>query len=663
MNLIRRCFAEFLGTYLLVLFGCGVVHSAVLTGSQSGLWQVAVVWGLAIMLAIYITGAVSGAHINPAMTLAFATRGRFSWALVAPYILSQFVGAFVAAATLFALFSPFLAAREQEKHVVRGYPGSEITAMCYGEYFPSPGPLASSPGPYSEEAHKQLNGLVSERAAFFAEALGTLILALAVFALIDARNNGGPGSRLAPVFIGLAVAALISVIAPLTQACFNPARDFGPRLFAYFAGWGSIAIPGPTPTGFFTVYIVAPVVGAVIGAGAYDLLIRPALSTNVENTEPQERQKMPTPRLILVGGFLGAGKTTLLAQAARRLARQGKRVGLVANDQAADLVDTEILRETGTQVEEVAGGCFCCRFPDMISAMERLVRESGVDVLIGEPVGSCTDLSATVMQPLKKLHGHQFEVAPFSVLIDATQVPVLARLRTPALPDQSARFPDNVLYIYQKQLEEADLIVLNKADLISAIELAELKALLAERFPDTPLLTMSALTGDGVDAWLDVVSQHQAVGRKIAEVDYDTYAAGEAALGWMNATGKLQAHDEIDWKILASDLLEAIRGELRAHSAEIAHLKLYLMAPGSHVVGNVTSNDGPLSVRGGIAPEQRNVSLLINARVHVQPDVLRETVETLLQATVRDRLEAKITNMRSFFPGRPQPTYRYESVV
>ena len=222
------------GTYLLVLLGCGVVHSAVLTGSQSGLWQVAVVWGLAIMLAIYVTGAVSGAHINPAMTLAFAARGRFSWRLVPPYIASQLAGAFAAAATLFVLFGPFLAAREQEKHVVRGAAGSEITAMCYGEYFPSPGPLANSPGPYSAEAHQQLNGLVSERTAFAAEVLGTLILALVVFAVTEARNSGGPGGRLAPVFIGLTVSALISVIAPLDASLLQPGAGLRPpavRLF------------------------------------------------------------------------------------------------------------------------------------------------------------------------------------------------------------------------------------------------------------------------------------------------------------------------------------------------------------------------------------------------------------------------------------------------
>lgn len=286
MDLARKCFAEFLGTWLLVFLGCGVVHSAVLTGSQSGLWQVAVVWGLAVMLAIYVTGAVSGAHINPAMTVAFAVRGRFGWSQVVPYIVAQLAGAFAAAAMLFVLFGPYLAEHEQEKHVVRGQPGSEITAMCYGEYFPNPGALDNAPGPYSEDARKKLDAMVSERTAFLAEALGTMILAVVVFAVTEGRNHVGPGNRLTPAFIGLTVSALISVIAPLTQACFNPARDFGPRLFAYFVGWGSVAIPGPTPTAFCSVYIVAPIVGAVIGGGIFDLLLRPALSANVVNNEP-----------------------------------------------------------------------------------------------------------------------------------------------------------------------------------------------------------------------------------------------------------------------------------------------------------------------------------------------------------------------------------------
>ena len=165
------------------------------------------------------------------------------------------------------------------------------------------------------------------------------------------------------------------------------------------------------------------------------------------------------------------------------MSRQGLRVGLVANDQAADLVDSEVLKATGTCVEEVAGGCFCCRFPDMIAALERLSESEGADVLLGEPVGSCTDLAATVMRPLKSLHAEQFNLAPLSVLVDGKQVRVLARLRAEAGEAPPGRFPDHVLYIYEKQLEEADLIVLNKADRLAPGELAELTASLRRGFP------------------------------------------------------------------------------------------------------------------------------------------------------------------------------------
>jgi G3E family GTPase len=299
----------------------------------------------------------------------------------------------------------------------------------------------------------------------------------------------------------------------------------------------------------------------------------------------------------------------------------------------------------------------------MISAMDRLVSSGNVDILIGEPVGSCTDLSATVLQPLKKIHGKQFHLAPFSVLVDGNQVRVLNRLRTAAAQDGASRFPDNVLYIYQKQLEEADLIVLNKIDLLSQTELQELKQSLEHQFPGTPILDMSAQDGAGVDAWLDWVLRDAPAGRKVVEVDYDTYAAGEAALGWMNASVKLSAQADTDWSAFAGRLLESIRTELKSQSAEIAHLKLYLTADGGHLVGNVTSNDGQASVRGSMDASIRSAALLINARVHVQPDRLRTVVETSLTATAGDRLAVEIVQIRSLFPGRPQPTHRFSGVV
>ena len=279
-SLSRQIVAEMFGTFLLVFFGCGAVHAAVLTGAQSGLWQVAVVWGVAIMLAIYSVGGVSGAHINPAMTLAFALWRGFPKSRVLPFMAGQVAGAMLGASLLFVLFGPQLAAKEKEKLVTRGESGSIVTAMCYGEYFPNPGELAAGNDVYSVEKHSKWREMASPTVAFLAEAFGTLILAFVVFALTDERNRGQPAAGQAPIFIGLTVSALISVIAPLTQACFNPARDFGPRLFARFAGWGSVALPGQDEWSWLTVYIVAPIFGAVVGGGIYEFAIRPAYAAS-----------------------------------------------------------------------------------------------------------------------------------------------------------------------------------------------------------------------------------------------------------------------------------------------------------------------------------------------------------------------------------------------
>jgi glycerol uptake facilitator protein len=269
--------AEALGTFVLVFLGCGAVHAAVLAGAQSGLWQVAIVWGAGVMLAVYLVGGVSGAHVNPAITAALAVWRGFPRERVPAYVLGQLAGAFAAALVLFLLFGGHLEVKEAEKNVRRGWPGSELTAMCYGEYFPNPGPLATRAGPYTAEEHARFNARVGHAAAFVAELVGTALLALVVFAVTDPRNVAAPAARLGPVFIGLAVAAIISVIGPLTQACLNPARDFGPRLLACAAGWGEVALPGPRGMSFLTVYVLAPVAGAVLGGGLYERVLRPAL--------------------------------------------------------------------------------------------------------------------------------------------------------------------------------------------------------------------------------------------------------------------------------------------------------------------------------------------------------------------------------------------------
>jgi glycerol uptake facilitator protein len=266
-SLGRACLAEFVGTFILVFFGTGSVHVAVATGALQGLWQVAIVWGVAVALAIHAVGSISGCHINPAMTLAFAAWRKFPASRVVPYIIAQVAGAFAAAATLYALFHGFLEALEAKEGLVRGMPGSELSAMVFGEYFPNPAIFGTT---------KEAFDMFSPIQAMLAEALGTAFLAFFIFALTDDRNDGRPQGTQAAIFIGLSVSIIICVVAPLTQCCLNPARDFGPRLFSWFAGWGEIAIPGPR-RGFFTVYIMAPSAGAVIGGLLYNILLHPAL--------------------------------------------------------------------------------------------------------------------------------------------------------------------------------------------------------------------------------------------------------------------------------------------------------------------------------------------------------------------------------------------------
>jgi glycerol uptake facilitator protein len=253
------------GTFLLAFFGCGSVMSAVITGAQVGLWQVAVVWGFGVTMAIYATAAASGAHLNPAVTLSIAWRRRqtFPASRVLPYWAAQLAGAFLAAAVLYACFSPFIRRFETAHHLVRGQPGSQLSGMVFGEYGPNPAVFGTAPATIA---------LLSPLAIMLIEALGTAILLFFIFALVDRRNRDAPGGNTAPFFIGFSVAIIISILAPLTQAGLNPARDFGPRLFAWLAGWGGIALPGPN--GIWWTYIVGPLLGGPIGATAYDLLIR-----------------------------------------------------------------------------------------------------------------------------------------------------------------------------------------------------------------------------------------------------------------------------------------------------------------------------------------------------------------------------------------------------
>ena len=254
---------EFFGTFLLVFFGCGSVAAAVATGAQVGVFQVAIVWGIGIATAIYLTGSLSSAHLNPAVTIASAAWSRFPARLVLPYIAAQLVGAFAAAALLYALFGGSIRGYEAKHNIVRGNLGSEATAMIFGEYFPNPGGKALTP---------EARDTMTPGAAFAAEVAGTAILLLVIFCSTDERNTNRP-QILTAATIGLTVTILISLLGPLTMACFNPARDLGPRLFSAIAGWKSVPFV-TNGLGWLTVYIIAPIVGGLLGGAVYRVFFR-----------------------------------------------------------------------------------------------------------------------------------------------------------------------------------------------------------------------------------------------------------------------------------------------------------------------------------------------------------------------------------------------------
>lgn len=263
-------FGELLGTFILVFFGTATVAVSVLFNASAGLVQVAAVWGVGVTLAIYATRHLSCAHLNPAVSLGMVLAGRMQPRLLLPYWGAQLAGATLAGACVLMLFQGPIAGFEAAHGIIRGEPSSVKTAMLFGEYFPNPG-FAS------------YWFTLSIPHAMLAEGLGTFVLVMLIFLLTEGCNVGRPSDVLAPVFIGATVAALIAVTAPLTQTGINPARDFGPRLVAYFAGWREIAIPGPHG-GFFWVYIASPLIGGASAALCFRWGIAPLMAAKNAET-------------------------------------------------------------------------------------------------------------------------------------------------------------------------------------------------------------------------------------------------------------------------------------------------------------------------------------------------------------------------------------------
>lgn len=361
-----------------------------------------------------------------------------------------------------------------------------------------------------------------------------------------------------------------------------------------------------------------------------------------------------TIRFVMVGGFLGAGKTTAIGRLARHFTDAGKRVGLVTNDQAYDLVDTKSLRAQGFDVGEVPGACFCCKFDDLTSTMSELEEGARPDLIIAEPVGSCTDLAATVIAPMQAMFGERYEMGPLTVLLKPEHGRKI-------LGGGKVGFSPQAAYIFLKQIEEADVVVIHKADKLSESEVEELTAAVRERFPEKIVLAASAATGQGFDQLIPLLESATSNRDRFMEVDYQVYAEGEAELGWLNCQANLTAKDSLDLDALILSVMERLRAALLEADLEPAHLKILAEADGSTAIANLVGGDTPVELSLASERQAAHVDLVVNARVAADPDQLESLVRQSLaeEAAARDA-QLEVHGMQRFRPAPPQPTHRYQ---
>jgi hypothetical protein len=345
-----------------------------------------------------------------------------------------------------------------------------------------------------------------------------------------------------------------------------------------------------------------------------------------------ERQR---PWVVIVGGFLGSGKTSLILAAARILEQRGRRCAVILNDQGDELVDMRHADTQGLVAREVTGGCFCCRFSRLMTVIEEL-RTRPLDVIFAEPVGSCTDISATVFGPLREESGG-YRVAPFTVLADPARAEELL----------SEDADSDLAFLFHNQLQEADLVCLSKSDLYPN----------APGIPGLNGRRLSSKTGEGVRQWLDeILFGSLETGRTTLNIDYAHYARAEAALAWLNLSLTLEASVPVSPALVIGPFLDGLDSALTAAGISIVHLKVFDSSPSGWLKAAVCGNGQEPRVEGNLdaSPASRH-EVLVNLRAKGDPEQVRHVVEKRLLQLGGTQLEVRL---ECFSPAAPKPERR-----
>ena len=357
-------------------------------------------------------------------------------------------------------------------------------------------------------------------------------------------------------------------------------------------------------------------------------------------------------KLCLVGGFLGSGKTTAILEAAKYLYTSGIKVGVITNDQGTQQVDSLFIKSHDIPSEEVSGGCFCCNYKDLEKSIHALIANNNPDIIFAESVGSCTDLAATVINPLLSFNADKYEIV-LSVFADV-------RLLLPFLRNEKNIFYDTVNYIYEKQLEEADILVINKIDLLNEQQLSFAKKLIAEKFGNKIIHYQNSLSKKSVAQWLQLVNNnfHNTALRSTLDIDYDIYGAGEAELAWLDE--EIGIVTKGNGAVAAAYLLiHKIYSRLTENNYPIGHLK-FLMDDGTEQRKiSFNSIDIDTNANATKRRETDRIIVLINARVQGSPVLIQQIIgDAILETELSASCRIIENNLAAFKPGYPKPTHR-----
>ncbi|MCZ7355332.1 MAG: hypothetical protein O8C66_15345 [Candidatus Methanoperedens sp.] len=356
----------------------------------------------------------------------------------------------------------------------------------------------------------------------------------------------------------------------------------------------------------------------------------------------------------IIGGFLGAGKTSTIIEIGKKLVTDyGKRVAIITNDQGEELVDTKIVKDYGFEVGEVLGGCFCCKFPDFMTSSEEILKKTNPDIILAEPVGSCTDIPATLHMPIRKFYKNTFKIAPHIVLVDAKRILNMSSEMDLAFPVTSTG------YLFSHQIQEAEVLAVNKIDLVSPAQIEQIKGILKKLNSRAEVMLISAANGTGMDILAEKILNDEYKNYYYPHVDYNVYGIAEANMGWLNGVWKVDSKHDFKVKEFIKDILMTAATMIKQNNGDIAHVKLYFTNKNNFSKASFVSFDQDVCFTGLIPDKAATGEMAINARVAIGPKELKQSIMDSLEI-VSSKYNTKLNALKieSFSPPQPKPYHR-----